>query len=169
MSKSDVEIERKYIIALPDDNLMSSMQDYTVSSITQIYVSSPPRITHRVRLREYNGKIVCTETKKVRLDSMSSIEDEREISEEEFRLISENIADGTIPVKKVRHTFVYDKHTFEVDVYPQWTESCILETELSDREERVEFPDFIKIIKEVTGIKEYSNASMARAFPEEIK
>jgi CYTH domain-containing protein len=43
-----------------------------------------------------------------------------------------------------------------------------METELESREETVIYPDFIKILREVTGEKRYSNAGMAREFPEEL-
>ena len=42
-----------------------------------------------------------------------------------------------------------------------------MEIELEKREESVEIPDFIEIIRDVTGDKAYSNAAMARAFPTE--
>ena len=43
-----------------------------------------------------------------------------------------------------------------------------METELESREEEVEFPSFIEILREVTGDKAYSNAAMSRTFPAEI-
>jgi len=43
-----------------------------------------------------------------------------------------------------------------------------METELPSEDTNTDIPPFIKIIKEVTGIKAYSNASMSRAFPNEI-
>ena len=51
--------------------------------------------------------------------------------------------------------------------HPEWKNTAILETELSDRDTVVKFPDFIKIVADVTGDKRYSNASMSRSFPEE--
>ena len=42
-----------------------------------------------------------------------------------------------------------------------------METELDSRESDVEFPDFIEIIKDVTGDKSYSNRGMSHTFPKE--
>lgn len=167
MTALPTEIERKYIIRIPDTETMRKYEGYTESEILQIYLKTEGRSTHRIRRRSTDGKAVYTETKKIRIDSMSCIEDERKISECEFSRLSNNVADATVPIRKVRHTFEYKGHIFEVDIYPEWKRTCILETELSTRTESVEFPDFIEIIEEVTGNRAYSNASMSRAFPKE--
>ena len=167
MNENKVEIEKKYIISMPDSALLESMPEYTVSDIVQIYLSSQKGITHRVRSRSRLGNTVYTETKKVRIDKMSAFEDEREICREEFEKAALNIAEGTKPIVKKRHTFVYKNQLFEIDVYPQWKSSAIMETELESRDIEVEFPSFIKILSDVTGNRRYSNASMAKSFPEE--
>ena len=42
-----------------------------------------------------------------------------------------------------------------------------METELENRESKVKIPDFLEILREVTGDKSYSNAAMSRDFPPE--
>ena len=163
-----IEIERKYVIALPDISEMSKFEDYSVSKITQDYLTSSPHVTHRVRKREYKDFAVYTETKKIRVDKMSSLEDEINITEEEYRELLKLKSPAHKTVNKIRHTFKYLNHLIEIDVYPEWKRSCILETELESREEEAAMPPFIKIIREVTGEKAYSNAGMARSFPEEL-
>ena len=166
---NNVEIERKYVIRLPDPEILKAQEGYTVSEICQIYVSSEPRVTHRVRSRKYEDKTVYTETKKVRINKISAFEDEREITEDEFSALALQIAKDTAPVVKTRHTFIYGNQTFEIDVYPQWKSTAIMETELDSEEKDVDIPDFIEIVIEVTGERAYSNASMSRVFPPEIK
>ena len=163
-----LEIERKYVIELPQISALSAMNDYTVSDIEQTYLESPAHVTHRVRARRYSDRTVYTETKKVRVDRMSSYEDEREISEREYSELLCRRKTDTVTLKKRRHTFLYEGQIFEVDVYPEWKRSAILETELKTRESEVIFPDFIRIIAEVTGEKKYSNAAMSREFPPEL-
>ena len=165
---TQVEIERKYIIKMPEISDMAKMPEYTSSEITQIYLESPASLTHRIRSRTYRERTVYTETVKVRIDQMSASETEREISAERFAELSENIANGSRTLRKVRHTFRYENHTVEIDIYPEWQNTAVLEVELSSRGECVSLPDFIKILKEVTGDKRYSNASMSRTFPEEL-
>ena len=163
-----VEIERKYVISLPNVAILTAQSGYTVSEIEQTYLESEPAVTHRVRARRRKDKTVYTETKKVRIDRMSVFEDEHEIDECDYKALLLKKAQGTVTLHKTRHTFEYKGQLFEVDVYPEWTRSAVLETELATRETEVEFPDFITVIKEVTGDKKYSNASMSHSFPDEL-
>ena len=163
-----VEIERKFVIKIPDITEMRLQDNYTSSVIEQIYLKSARGITHRIRSRVFSDKTVYTETIKVRIDKMSASETESEISSERFLSLKENIAPDTRVLNKVRHTFCFCGHIFEIDVYPEWKRSCIMEVELLNRDEKIEFPPFVEIVAEVTGDKKYSNASMSRAFPDEI-
>ena len=163
-----VEIERKYVIKIPDLLLIAKCDGYTVSEIEQTYLESDPSVTHRVRRRAYKDRLVYTETKKVRIDKISSFEDEREIDESDYLSLLELTKKGTRTLTKTRHTFVFSGQTFEVDIYPEWTHSCIMETELSSREAVVIMPLFVKVVAEVTGEKAYTNASMAHQFPDEL-
>ena len=163
-----VEIERKFVIVMPDFKLLASQSDYTVSEIDQTYLKSSALLTHRVRARRTGGATAYTETKKVRIDRMSVYEDEREIYEAEYKELLAEIMPSTVTLRKTRHTFSYLGHTLEIDVYPNWQRSCVLEIELSGREEEVRIPDFITVIAEVTGDKKYSNASMSASFPREL-
>ena len=163
-----IEIERKYIIFMPDIESVSAFRGYTRSEITQTYLSAKDGIARRVRKREYaDGSVVYTETIKSRIDNISVNEDEREISAAEYDAMLSEIKEGTHPLNKTRHTFEYKGHTIEIDVYPNWTRFCIMEIELESRDEDAEIPSFIKILYEVTGDKRYSNAKMAEAFPPE--
>lgn len=162
-----IETERKYIIKLPDFSTLGRAAEYTSSEITQIYLTSEQGITHRIRARKYPERTVYTETKKVRISALSAVEEEREISEAEFTALSKNIKIGTNPVRKTRHTFVYEGQLFEIDVYPSWKCTAIMETELDDPEKKVKMPPFIRIVREVTGNKRYSNAAMSCIFPKE--
>ena len=49
-----------------------------------------------------------------------------------------------------------------IDVYPLRQDKAIAEIELSSENTAVTFPDFIKVIKEVTDDPEYKNAALAK-------
>lgn len=163
-----LEIERKFVIAMPDTDAIRRLDGYSVSNIEQTYLASAPTVTHRVRSRRYGDIVVYTETKKTRIDKMSALEEEREISEDEYRVLLKSVMPGTVTLTKTRHTFPWQGRTVEIDVYPEWVRSCILEVELDSREAELTLPDFISVIREVTGDKSYSNAAMSREFPKEI-
>ena len=166
--KNQIEIERKYVIVKPNPNLIRAESDYTESRIVQIYLESSSGVTHRIRSRKYSDRTEYTENVKTRIDEMSSREEEREISEDEFASLSKKIKGGTVPIIKTRCTFFYKGVTVEIDLYPNWERSAILETELENRSSVAELPPYIEIVKEVTGDFNYSNASMSRKFPEEL-
>ena len=165
--KIGVEIEKKYIIAMPDLKEFCTMEGYSSSQIEQIYLPTSDGSTHRVRRRTENGRVRFTETRKVRIDEMSATEIEGEISEERYLALSANPKEGTVPINKVRHKFFYLGQMFEIDIYPAWKNTAIMETELDSRERVVEIPKFLKIIRDVTGDKRYSNAAMSHSFPKE--
>ena len=164
---SKLEIERKYIIAMPNVSLLSRVQGYTVSDITQIYLSSPVGVTHRIRRREYADACDYTETVKLRLNKTTCNESEGKIDKPRFDELSLNIKEGTRPIIKTRHTFPFDGFTVEIDVYPEWEHTAIMEIELDREDVTPAIPSFIRILREVTGIREYSNAALSHSFPEE--
>ena len=162
-----VEIERKYIIAMPRIEDMAAMDGYSASSIVQTYLTAPAGQTRRVRRRESKSGVKYYETVKRRIDKISSEERERELTEAEYEAMLPEIAEGSRPIIKTRHIFSYRNQLIEIDVYPEWKSTAILETELPSRECVAELPEFIRVIREVTGIKGYSNAAMSRSFPKE--
>ena len=166
----NLEIERKFIIKLPINELIEAMPEYSESEIEQIYIKPQGVFTsRRIRRRKYkDGSLSFTETSKRRISSISAAEAEREICEEEYLSLSREIEDTTVPLYKTRKTFLYRSHTFELDVYPAWQTTCIMEVELRSPDEQVDFPPELHIIREVSGMREYSNHSMARKFPPEI-
>lgn len=167
MESVGVEIERKYIIEMPDIELLSSQKDFSASDIIQIYLESEPGQTRRIRARSKKGQTTYTETRKIRIDKMSSTEIEREITKEQFDELSRLQRAGSRIIKKTRYTFVFEGQLFEIDVYPEWSSTAIMETELASRESLVSMPHFLRVIREVTGIREYSNSAMSNSFPPE--
>ncbi len=163
----NIEIEKKYIIKKPSTELMRGMDNYSVSEIEQVYLKAPAGVTRRVRSRCTDGVYAYTETEKKRIDNMSAVETEREITEEEYEALLKLRREDSNAVIKSRHLFFYLGQPFEIDVYPAWERYCIMETELASRETEVNFPEFIEIYEDVTGRHEYSNAKMAREFPPE--
>ena len=165
--KNNIEIERKFIISLPDLEYLKTLPSYTESEIEQIYLETGRARTHRIRKRGKNGAYTYTETEKIRIDEISAIENEREISEEEYLSKKQKQKKDTVAIIKRRITAEYMDFTLEIDVYPGWRKTCIMEVELPERDTEISFPPFINILEDVTGKKEYSNASMAKSFPPE--
>ena len=151
----------------PDIAQLSTCENFTESRIEQIYLEAPHGRTRRIRSRERDGVCVYTETEKLRIDGISALETESEITRERYLSLKERIRADSRPINKTRYTFLFGDHLFEVDVYPEWQRCAVMEVELPSRETEVELPCFVEVVKEVTGDKKYSNSSMASIFPSE--
>ena len=165
--KNYIEIERKYIIEMPDREKLLTLPQAETSSIVQIYLDSPSGVTRRIRSRSYKNVTLYFETVKKRIDKISAFEDEKEITESEFREKSKEIKTGTSPILKERIAFLYNDKTIEIDIYPNWKNTAIMEIELNSTDDVPKIPDYIKIVREVSGEWQYSNAAMAEKFPTE--
>ena len=166
-----LEIERKFLIVLPDTELLLAKPDISVKKITQTYLT-PGKSGCERRIREIvcGGETKYVYTEKVFIAPGVRREDEREITRDDYlRLRREAYSE----LEKVRYAFPYMGHTFEIDVYP--TEYgvgrndppirgiyAVMEAELGRMDERIDFPSDIKIVRELTGTGQYTNQKLAR-------
>jgi len=161
----NTEIERKYLIVRPTDEYLSSLPR---TEITQTYlINDQEGVTERVRKRGLDGHFVYTHTIKKRIDFMSSMEDEREIPEEEYLSLLKRADTQLNTIRKIRALIKKGAFTFEIDVYPFWTKQAVMEVELPSEETEFVLPEAVTVLREVTGVRAYSNARMARQIPAE--
>lgn len=161
----NIETERKYLIKLPDFFILDSVYGAKKVEMLQTYLKkADDGAERRIRKITENGKTSFIYTKKTRIDANSRFEDEKAITKDEYTsLYTEREAE----LSKVRYSFPYADHIMEIDVYPAdiggelFRERAILEVELSDFNENIDFPPEITVIKEVTGMREYSNRALA--------
>ena len=158
------ETERKYLIYIPEETLLSTLPS---SGIVQTYLTCEKGATERVRMRTENGVSVYTHTKKVRISPLSSTEDERTITEEEYHALLSRTDTERKPIHKTRYLLFENGFTFEIDVFPFWKKQAYMEVELSSEQEEAPLPKNITVIREVTGNRAYSNAALALVIPDE--
>lgn len=157
-----VEIERKYLIEMPNMIELQSKYDCTTVDIIQTYlVSNESGTERRIRQRGVNGDYSFYYTEKKKINNLSREEIERKITQSKYlELMTE--ADTTLhQIKKRRTCFVCDGTYFELDIYPFWNDKAIVEVELTNESKLVTLPDEIKLIKEVTEDNRYKNYSLA--------
>jgi len=157
------EIERKYLIVYPDLNRLESEASKT--EITQTYLVSEKGSTARVRKRGIDGNYQYYHTVKQKISSMRRIENERTITVEEYEELLAHADKSRKVVYKTRYCLDYKNQMFEIDVYPFWNDRAIMEIELADESQQIEFPQWIEIIRELTDDKRYTNASIAKEIP----
>ncbi len=156
-----LEIERKFLIEYPDTELLASQAGCSVKKMAQTYLLCD---TGSLRVRETveKGKVEYRLNEKRRISELTHEEYEKVISEETYTELLRCADSKRMPVSKTRYAFPYGVHVMEIDVYPFWNDRAILEIELKGENEEYKIPDFIRVIKEVSGDKRYSNKALAR-------
>lgn len=162
----DYEIERKFLVEFP---IIKELDVKREAEIYQTYLKNDENQNQR-RVRRFlsDGSVSYTYTEKLFITPVTRKEMEYCIDEAEYNRLIVQARDDCKPIEKVRYWFDYLGQIFELDTYPFSDKLAILELELDDPDQKIYFPDNIKIIKEVTEDKSYSNAALATAgaFPE---
>jgi CYTH domain-containing protein/predicted ATPase len=158
-----LEIENKYRIKVikPDEIQVP----YQIVEIEQHYLK-PKRDDKgevRIRKRGQDGYFVYYLTRKEDVRHGVRIETERFISKKEFHFMLSMRDPMYKPLVKKRICFIWENQYFELDIIPgpviPW---YLLEIELTEEHDKVTIPPFIKVVQDVTGMREYSNKWLAR-------
>jgi len=155
------EIERSFLIDIPDFVKISSQTSINKVDILQFYLKSENGIERRIRQRGEKGNNLYFYTEKVGSDKTQRVERERRIAGEEFLTLSREIDTSLKPIAKERYCFLWESVYYELDVYPFWNDKAILEVEMSTKDQELVIPPFINVIKEVTKDERYKNRSLA--------
>ena len=159
------EIERKFLIKKPSEKEISELGCISKTNIVQTYLKSEDtNIERRIRQRgDENDGYSFYYTEKTPISSGERIEKESIITPKKYiELLVE--ADSSLhQILKTRYCFMYKNQYFELDLYPFDENYAILEIELNNINDHVEFPP-LKIIKDVTNDSSFKNSSLAKSF-----
>lgn len=164
MNIDGFEIERKFLIAMPDEAFLKTC---SASAITQTYLVCDGNTTERVRERAYPDHCEYTHTIKYKLNNMRRIEDERQIDEDTYTALLERADPARRPIRKVRYCFEHEGRVWELDVFPFWKNSAYLEIELTGEDEAFTLPPGLRLLREVTDDPRYTNAALSLHIPDE--
>ncbi len=163
-----IETERKYLIHMPDESLLASMPGCEVWDIEQIYLQDGPEgETRRIRSVVSGGERKYFRTEKKRVSALSSIENEEEISCETYAGLKAQANPALNAIIKRRYRVPHAGHTLEVDVYAFWQDRATLEIELTTEDIQAPIPEWLHVIREVSGEYAYKNRSLAETIPME--
>ncbi len=155
------EIERKFLIDYPDIKLLNSLPNCERIEIIQTYLNAPGDDEVRVRQRGQSGHYIYFKTTKRYVSGLKRVEIEKRLSKDEYLTLLMNADTSKRQIRKDRYCLTYANQYFEIDVYPFWRDKAIAEIELSDENADIVFPEFIRVIKEVTDDDSYKNANLA--------
>lgn len=164
--KLPLEIERKFLIKMPDVEKLISTIECSKTEITQTYLNSEHELwKRRVRKRGLLGNNKYYYTSKKPISSIKRIEVEEEISEEKYLSLLVEADKSLKEINKTRYCFMWNNILYELDIYPFWNDKAILEVELENENQNVDIPDFLELIEEVTNDNRYTNYSLAKEIP----
>ena len=168
MMRTELEIERKYLIRMPDAAFLAGLPGCVIWDVEQTYLNrGADGSSRRIRRIEVGGTVKYIFTRKRRVDEMSCEETEGEISAEEYAQLAEQADPERRPVVKRRFRIPYAGQLLEVDIYRFWSDRATLEIELEREDQPVQLPDWLEIVRDVTGEEAYKNFSLARCVPME--
>ncbi len=149
--------ERKYIVELTGE-----IPGVIESEITQTYLVAEPGCEVRLRRRGWQGKYVYVHTTKRRISDTEKLETERPINNNLYGSLLQQADPYRNTISKVRKSFIWKGQYFELDNYFKPVKNLmILETKGIAEQESVNFPPFIKVIKDITGNSKYYNYNIA--------
>ena len=156
-----LEIERKFLVEFPDIQKLDVRRQ--ISMIQTYLQRGKNNSQRRVRRLEENGTVYYTYTEKIFISPTTRKETEFEISSAEYEKFLDDADSSLVPVKKTRFCFNYKNQLFELDTYPFSRELAVMELELDSPEQVIDFPGSVRVIKDVTADRRYSNAALAAA------
>lgn len=159
------EIERKFLVRMPDVAVLAAQKDAERYEITQTYLLAPNGETKRVRRTVREGNVTYTETRKYAHAGIRCVEEERTLTAAEYEALLAEADPARRPIVKTRWRLPYRGHTVEVDLYPFWQDRAIAEVELTDEAEPCPLPPYLALIREVSGDKRYKNVQLAQEVP----
>ena len=166
--KIGLEIERRYLIERPDEEMLVSRYGAEVREIEQIYLVTPPGYSsERVRRAVGSDGTSYTHTRKRRIARESAIEQEETVDGARYRALLLRADPERSAIRKRRITFLWRGQCYEIDLYFFWERVAVLEAELKNEGELLNFPPEIKLLREITGLGELSNHALALRVPSE--
>jgi len=158
-----IEIERKIILKYVPD-----IEYDEILNITQYYYKTRKGIWERFRRSEdQSGKVIYTKTIKKNLRIGASLENEIEITEDQYKE-SKNICESgefeSRVISKIRHVkYVENGLKWEIDDFIDMS-LVVCEIEIPYDDYKINYPYYIKdtLIKDVTGWKEFSSRRIAK-------
>lgn len=168
MKHNGLEIERKYLIRMPDEAFLARMAGCEIWDIVQTYLKDgADGSTRRVRSVCSAGKTRYIFTQKRRLSGMSSVEQEREISDAAYEALLTQADPALHAIHKRRYRIPFSGQMLEIDIYSFWKKQATLEIELESENERAVLPEWLEVVRELTGERAYKNRFLAERIPME--
>lgn len=165
-----LEIERKFLL-----KAMPSKSPDDVYVIDQYYLKNKSGVWERARTyhSEISGDMYIHTIKKT-ISKGVNIEDEKELTKEEFEIFKNKCLSGEYEsrfITKERHIYKEGDLKWEVDKFGSGYNLIVAEIEIPKKTFKITFPEYISevLLLEVTGIKQFSNRSLSNKICQTLK
>ena len=154
------EIERKFLVEMPDTARLEKLPGCRRVEIEQAYL--PTVNDERLRIRKWveNGQAIYYKTRRRHVNGQR-IEVEERLTQRSYKEMLEEAGEALQLLRKTRYSLQYDGQLFQLDVYPFWQEQAVVKIELNEENGEVRLPPELKLIREVTGEREYKDYALA--------
>jgi CYTH domain-containing protein len=165
-----LESERKYLIKFPTSwSALAELFDgiVDVKRISQTYLKAEEgeqaaRVRKTVEGLSGDTDTVYHYNQKKPVETGVHEETEHKISEKKYNDYLKKANPEKCSVEKTRFVFEWHDQVFELDLFKGHLKGlAIMEIELEDIDDTVELPPFLKVVKEVTKDKKFTNFSLA--------
>ena len=158
-----LEIERKFLIEMPDRTLLDRCP--VRWEIWQTYLLSRPGVSARVRRRWGNGS--SFPHRKAAPDGPHLRGAGAGDRAREYEALLAQRDPARVTIHKVRYCLPEGGLVFEIDVYPFWRRLAVMEVELQREEQSFTVPRGLRVLREVSGDRRLKNAALAGHVPPE--
>ena len=160
-----VERFDKYLIEVNEEVLekFRSEANYSTSHIIQHYLKSENGYERRIRSRERDSDTMYTYSEANYLSSNERIKTDRVLTEREYKDYFHQIDHDLNVIDKMRYSFIKKDLFYKLDVFDFDTSKGILSIDRPSDGRKVEIPEYVTVIKDVTGDRNYKNYYLARS------
>lgn len=162
-----LEIERKYLIAMPPRALLEQLCTRRIDMVQTYLRGTGGERAVRVRQSTCGGVTRWRFNDKRAVTELTRIEHERELTREEYEAYLQQADPALRPIEKTRWCVPFAGHTLEIDVFSFWDDRAFCEVELSAENEAVLLPEWMQVVRDVSGDRRYLNSALAAETPDE--
>jgi CYTH domain-containing protein/predicted ATPase len=154
------EIERKFLVAMPDLAALEKLPGCRRVEIEQAYL--PTTNDEKLRIRKWveNDQAIFYKTRRRRLNGRR-LEVEERLTPRGYTELIEEAGPALQILRKTRYSFSYDGQLFQLDLYPFWQDQAVVKLEQNEENAEVRLPAELKLIREVTGERPYKDYALA--------
>lgn len=161
-----LRVQKKFTIDLDSSNLDYLRKNAIKMDIEQTYLygnfeNEDEREEIRLRKKTYNGQSVYYYTvQRKSLNGLSKIVTDKKISEKDYLKIL-SMYEEKHTIKKTRYSFIKNKQYFKLDIFED-DNLAILEIDPTKENEKINIPEGLSVIEDVTDKVDYQNYMIAK-------